>query len=69
LSEDATRRRKEYEQLFEATLNQSKPLNLVSENSAKILLRKVMLDFKAAIYQVSQVYAMEDADAYEMSEE
>lgn len=69
LSEDAIRRKRDQE-LLEATLNQHRSnVNLISENSAKIICKRIISDFNNAIVQVSQIYQMEDNDCYEMSEE
>jgi hypothetical protein len=53
LSEDAIRRKRDQE-LLEATLNQHKSnVNLISENSAKIICKRIISDFNNAIVQVS----------------
>lgn len=52
LSEDAIRRRRDQE-LIELAAFQNRTFNLISENSTKILLKKVLADFISAIHQVS----------------
>lgn len=62
------RRRKEQE-LIEAASHQNRGLNLISENSAKILLKKLVSDFNSAIQQVSQLEEIGDTDSFVLSEE
>jgi len=68
LTDDAMRRRKDQE-LIELSSRQNRSLNLISENSAKILLKKVVSDFNSAIYQVSQLQEIGDTDSFILSEE
>lgn len=49
LSEDAMRRKREQE-LMEAKLNQHQTFNLVSENSIKILYKRILHDFNNSIF-------------------
>jgi hypothetical protein len=49
LSEDAIRRRRDQE-LIELAASQNRTFNLISENSTKILLKKVLADFSSAIH-------------------
>ena len=49
LSDDAIRRRRDQE-LVELATFQNRTFNLISENSTKILLKKVLADFSSAIH-------------------
>lgn len=50
-------------------MSQPRPYNLVSENSIKILCRKLMTDLYEALYQVAQIVSVPDSESFELSEE
>jgi hypothetical protein len=69
LNDDALRRRREFE-LLEATLRSpSNSMNLISQNSVKILYKRLMRDFDTSLNNIAHVYHIGTDNSFVLTEE